>query len=84
MSSKLCTATDKNEECQPLQTEVCSLFVNITALIQNTEEWFQKGKECGCETCIEYIDLLQKRIGPLVEDIGSFHKELTEVIGYVK
>ena len=80
MSSKLCTATDKNEECQPLQTAVCHVFVGIEEAIQNTEEWFKKGRECGCEVCIEYIGYLQKRIGPLVETIGSYHKELTKVI----
>ena len=80
MSSELCTETDKNEECQPLQTAVCHLFVNMEEAIQNTEEWFHKCRECGCETCIEYIGYLQKRISPLVETIGSYHKKLTEVI----
>ena len=80
MSSEVCTETDKNEECQPLQTAVCCLFVNMEEAIQDTEAWFQKSRECGCETCIEYIRHLQKRIGPLVETIGSYHKKLTKVI----
>ena len=84
MSSKLCIASDKNKECQPLQTLVCSGFCSLGEALHDTREWFQKSRECGCETCIEYIGYLQKRIGPLVETIGSYHKELTEVIGYVK
>lgn len=84
MSSKVCTARDKNEECQPLQTAVCGVFVDIESAIHDTKEWFQKSRNCDCEVCIEYIGYLQKRLGPLVETIGSYHKELTKVVGYVK
>ena len=82
MSSKWCTTT--NEDWQGLQTAVCSGFCFMGEALQDTREWFQKCRECGCESCITHIDLVQKRLGPLVETIGTYHKELTEVIGYVK
>ena len=81
MSSKWCTTS--NKDWQVPQTSVCSGFVNIGKALQDTRKFFQKCRECGCESCIEDIGYLQKRIGPLVETIGSYHKELTEIIGYI-
>ncbi len=82
MSNKWCNKT--NEDWSPLQHSVCCIFGELGELKSDTEEWFKKSRECGCDTCIEYIGYLQKRLGPLVETIGTYHKELTEVIGYVK
>ena len=77
-----CTVTSStNDEWKVLQSDLCHIIVELGDEIQGVADHFKNRKACGCASCIEHINLLQKRIGPLCEHAGKLQQELKEVIG---